>query len=49
LLRDQEILELARREAIGFIEKPPSTEALTAATQYVREHWQRRYGLALIG
>jgi ATP-dependent DNA helicase RecG len=49
LLRDREILEIARSEAQNFVERPPSTEALIAALEYIREHWQRRYGLALVG
>jgi len=49
LLRDQEILELARSEAQSFIDSPASEEALQRAMRYVRDHWQRRYGLALIG
>jgi ATP-dependent DNA helicase RecG len=49
LLRDQEILELARTEAQQFIASPPSEGALQRAVQYVRDHWQRRYGLALVG
>jgi ATP-dependent DNA helicase RecG len=49
LLRDQEILELARREALAFAESPPSREEYERAMRYVREHWQRRYGLALVG
>jgi ATP-dependent DNA helicase RecG len=49
LLRDQEILEVARREAVSFIEKPPSDEALKGAVQYIRTHWQRRYGLVQVG
>lgn len=49
LLRDREILEVARTEAQSFVERPPSEEDLERAMRYVREHWQRRYGLALIG
>ncbi len=49
LLRDRDVLEIARQEAQSFVERPPSTEALIAALEYVREHWQRRYGLALVG
>jgi ATP-dependent DNA helicase RecG len=49
LLRDSELLELARREAAAFVERPPSPEALAEAERYIREHWQRRYGLALVG
>jgi ATP-dependent DNA helicase RecG len=49
LIRDSEILERARAEAQGFVEHPPSPEALQSAIQFVREQWQRRYGLALVG
>jgi ATP-dependent DNA helicase RecG len=49
LLRDQEILELARREAQSFVANPPAPADLERALRYVREHWQRRYGLALVG
>ncbi len=49
ILRDQEILELARSEAVAFVDKPPSPGALEDAVLYIRENWQRRYGLALIG
>ncbi len=49
LLRDAEIIELARREARGFIENPPSREALVELVAYVREHWSRRYGLVQVG
>jgi ATP-dependent DNA helicase RecG len=49
LLRDGEILELARREAQDFVERPVSRQELDGAVRYVREHWQHRYGLALVG
>ena len=49
ILRDQEILELARREAAAFVESPPTPETLDEAVRYIRENWQRRYGLALVG
>jgi len=49
LLRDKEILEEARIEAQSFVEHPPTAAELDRAIRYVREHWQRRYGLALIG
>ncbi len=49
LLRDSDLLELARREAMAFVEHPPSAVELAEATRYIREHWQRRYGLALVG
>jgi len=49
LLRDQEVLELARSEAVGFVQHPPSERSLEGALAYVRDHWQRKYGLALVG
>jgi ATP-dependent DNA helicase RecG len=49
ILRDSEILEIARREAVDFIAKPPSEEDLRRAVAYVRDHWQRRYGLVTVG
>ncbi len=49
LLRDAEVLELARREALQFVENPPTREALVELVNYVREHWSRRYGLVLVG
>jgi ATP-dependent DNA helicase RecG len=49
ILRDTEILEIARREATGFIEHPPAPEELQRAIRYIRDHWQRRYGLVTVG
>jgi ATP-dependent DNA helicase RecG len=49
IIRDQEILELARNEAVAFIAHPPSEEVLRRAVAYVRDHWQRRYGLVQVG
>lgn len=49
LIRDHDILEAARREALEFAAQPPSREEYERAMQYVRQHWQRRYGLALVG
>jgi ATP-dependent DNA helicase RecG len=49
ILRDAEILEIARREAIDFIACPPSEEDLRRAVAYIRDHWQRRYGLVTVG
>ncbi len=49
LIRDHDILEAARREAQEFAARPPSREEYEQAMRYVREHWQRRYGLALVG
>ncbi|MGH9661371.1 MAG: ATP-dependent DNA helicase RecG, partial [Bryobacteraceae bacterium] len=49
ILRDREILELARDEAVTFVGAPPSEPMLRDAVAYIREHWQRRYGLVQVG
>jgi ATP-dependent DNA helicase RecG len=49
ILRDQEILEIARREATDFVDHPASAEELKRAVAYIRDHWQRRYGLVTVG
>ena len=46
VLRDQEILEWAKREATDFIERPASPEEFQAYVKFLRHHWSRRYGLA---
>ena len=40
---------MARSEAQAFITKPPAQEDLRRAVNYIREHWQRRYGLVQVG
>jgi ATP-dependent DNA helicase RecG len=49
IIRDKDVLELARSEAQAFIASPPSAEDLRRAIAYIREHWQRRYGLVQVG
>jgi ATP-dependent DNA helicase RecG len=49
LLRDGRTLEVARQEAIGFVEKPPSHQELEAVVAHLKASWQRRYGLAVVG
>ncbi len=49
ILRDPDILEVARREAVDFIARPPSPETLRRAVAYIRDHWNRRYGLVTVG
>ena len=49
IVRDPELLEVARSEAAVFIANPPSEEALRRAVQYLRTNWQRRYGLVQVG
>jgi len=48
LLRDQEILEWAKREATDFVRRPPSPEEFEAYVKYLRSEWPRRYGLASV-
>jgi len=48
IVRDPEILELARSEAMSFVGSPPSEEEFRRAMLYLREHWQRRYGLVQV-
>ncbi len=48
ILRDGELLELARREAAEWLASG-SEEEQRRALAYVRRHWQRRYGLAEVG
>jgi ATP-dependent DNA helicase RecG len=48
LLRDRELLELAKLEAARFVEKPdPSLtpEQIAAVWARLKQQWQRRYGL----
>ncbi|MCL5742604.1 MAG: ATP-dependent DNA helicase RecG [Acidobacteria bacterium] len=49
IVRDQELLEVARREAVDFTGNPPSGDELRRAVAYIRDHWQRRYGLVQVG
>jgi ATP-dependent DNA helicase RecG len=52
LLRDREILELARNEARAVLEGPNeqiSKEDMGRAVQHLRSHWNRRYGLVEVG
>ncbi len=48
LLRDTEVLELARDEARRLIESGDGEE-VRAVNRYVQENWQRRYGFVLVG
>jgi ATP-dependent DNA helicase RecG len=49
ILRDGEVLEVARNEAAAFIANPPAEDDLRRAVAYIRDHWQRRYGLVQVG
>jgi ATP-dependent DNA helicase RecG len=49
LLRDADILETARSEAMHYIEHPPSEEEFRNFLAYLKTSWQRRYGLVAVG
>jgi len=52
LLRDRDILELARSEARLVLEGPNqqiSKDEIGTAVQHLRNHWNRRYGLVEVG
>lgn len=48
LLRDADVLELARAEAKRLLESRNQVE-LRDVVRYIQEHWQRRYGLVQVG
>ena len=48
LLRDREILEWARRLASDFVERGNRQE-LARLTNYIKQNWNRRYGLVEVG
>jgi ATP-dependent DNA helicase RecG len=47
LMRDSDVLEMARAEVQRLIESKDSEE-LRAAARYIQEHWQRRYGFVQV-
>jgi ATP-dependent DNA helicase RecG len=49
ILRDPDILAAAKHEARAFVERPPSPEDFVRAVEYIKGHWQRRYGLVQVG
>ena len=49
ILRDTDILEVARGHAQTFVTAPRSDDELRRAIAYIRDHWQRRYGLVQVG
>ncbi len=49
LVRDQDILEWARRESGEFVDGARNQDELTAFANYLRAIWPRRYGLAQVG
>ena len=49
IVRDADVLEVARNEAAAFVAHPPSEQDLRRAVTFIRDHWQRRYGLVQVG
>jgi ATP-dependent DNA helicase RecG len=49
IIRDPDILEIARNEAAAFVARPPLESDLRKAIEFIRDHWQRRYGLVQVG
>jgi len=52
IIRDRKLLELAKREARGMLEGEAgevTVEEKKLAVQYLRTHWNRRYGLVEVG
>jgi len=49
IVRDADVLEVARNQAAAFVAHPPSEQELRRAVTFIRDHWQRRYGLAQVG
>ncbi len=48
IIRDSDILEVARSEASAFVSSPPDERELRSAVRFLQEHWQRRYGLVQV-
>ncbi len=49
VLKDREILEMARGEARSFLEREAGSARMMEAERYLEDHWQRRYGLVQVG
>ncbi len=49
LVRDSDILEMARAEALRFVEQSSNTGEMRQAVRYIQENWQRRYGFVQVG
>ncbi len=55
LIRDRQLLELAKQEAARFVNPAPGVEAeateaeLARVRAHLKEAWQRRYGLVEAG
>jgi ATP-dependent DNA helicase RecG len=49
LIRDRDILEVARREAVNYVEHPPSQEQFREFVAQLKSSWPRHYGLVAVG
>jgi ATP-dependent DNA helicase RecG len=49
LMRDTDILDMARAEVNALIQERKDAEELRGVVRYIQEHWQRRYGLVQVG
>ncbi len=49
LIRDGDILEIARKEAQELIHGSTQPEELRSIVRYIQEHWQRKYALVQVG
>ena len=49
LMRDGDILAMARAEAQSLVSDPARASELRDAVRYIQGNWQRRYGLAQVG
>ncbi len=49
LMRDGDILALARNEAQRLVGGEGSSDELRAVVRYIQENWQRRYGFVQVG
>ena len=48
ILRDQTLLEWAKKEAVQFVEKPGSLEEFKRVMEYLETQWKRRYALSQV-
>jgi ATP-dependent DNA helicase RecG len=49
ILRDAEVLEIARRESASLLDRPEEDEERRRAVAYLGGHWRQRYGLVEVG
>ena len=49
IVRDRDILEHARKEALAFTQRPATDGELRRGLDYLQTHWQRKYGLVSVG